>query len=207
MQIIDVEALYLRLPNVEQRTNSSQDALIVKISTDAGIVGWGEVDSSPMIAKAVIEARYSHTQVCGLKELLVGQDPLDVAALFRRMYEGTLYGGREGVVIHAMAGCDLALWAIAGKALGVPVYRLLGGAHRDRIPLYSSNMFQFTAEASAERAKMALDAGYAAVKFGWEPFGRRARHDDHRPLPRSRRHRKPVWETRIWPSDRSVTSG
>ena len=71
-----------------------------------------------------------------------------------------------------MAGIDLALWDIKGKALQKPVHQLLGGAFRDSIRVYASNMFQFTPEATAERARKAVDAGFTAVKFGWEPFGK-----------------------------------
>jgi L-alanine-DL-glutamate epimerase-like enolase superfamily enzyme len=171
VKITDVEALYLRLPEIQARTDSSQDALIVKVSTDAGITGWGEVDGCPYVTKAIIEAPMSHTLVTGLRALLLGEDPLETLRLWQKMYERTLYYGREGAVIQAMAGIDLALWDIKGKALQQPVYKLLGGGFRKRVRVYSSNMFQFGAEATAERAKQAQDAGFSAVKFGWEPFG------------------------------------
>ena len=97
MKITNVEALYLRLPTIDEtRTDSSQDALIVRISTDAGIVGWGEVDGCPSVAKAVIEAPVSHTQVKGLRHILLGQDPLQTEFLWKRMYESTSYYGRAG---------------------------------------------------------------------------------------------------------------
>jgi L-rhamnonate dehydratase len=172
MKITDVEALYLRLPEIQQRTDSSQDALLVKVSTDAGIVGWGEVDGCPAVAKAVIEAGYSHTQVNGLRAIVIGEDPLQTARLWDKMYASTLYYGRGGAALQAMAGVDLALWDIKGKALGKPIVELLGGAMRDRMRVYSSNMFQFTIEATVERARRAIDTGHTAVKFGWEPFGR-----------------------------------
>jgi L-rhamnonate dehydratase len=171
MRITDVEALYLRLPEIQARTDSSQDALIVRVTTDAGIVGWGEVDGCPLVTKAIIEAPMSHTLVSGLRELLLGEDPLEIARLWKKMYDRTLYYGREGAVIQAMAGVDLALWDIKGKALDQPVWKLLGGGYRDRLRVYASNMFQLTAEATAERARRAQDQGYTAVKFGWEPFG------------------------------------
>lgn len=171
MKITNVEALYLRLPKIEERTDSSQDALLVKVSTDAGVVGWGEVDGCPAVAKAVIEAGYSHTQVNGLRAILMGENPLDTSRLWDKMYRSTLYFGRSGATIQAMAGVDLALWDIKGKALGKPVVELLGGAMRDRMRVYSSNMFQFTVDATVERAKRAIDTGHTAVKFGWEPFG------------------------------------
>ena len=177
MKITGVDAFYLRLPEIQQRTDSSQDALIVKISTDAGIVGWGEVDGCPAVVKAIIEAPYSHTLVTGLKSLLLGEDPLETTRLWDKMFRSTLYYGRQGAVIQAMAGIDIALWDIKGKALGQPICRLLGGALRDKMRVYSSNMFQFTPEATAERAKRAIDTGHTAVKFGWEPFGQDAKTD------------------------------
>ena len=104
MRITEVEALYLRLPQIQVRTDSSQDALIVKVTTDAGIVGWGEVDGCPHVVKAIVEAPTSHTLVTGLRQLLVGEDPLETSRLWHKMYQGTLYYGREGAVIQAMAG-------------------------------------------------------------------------------------------------------
>ena len=157
MKITEVEALYLRLPEIQARTDSSQDALIVKVTTDAGIVGWGEVDGCPHVVKAIVEAPTSHTLVTGLRQLLLGEDPLEIGRLWHKMYRGTLYYGREGAVIQAMAGIDLALWDIKGKALGQPVYKLLGGGFRKKVRAYASNMFQFTAQATADRAKAARD--------------------------------------------------
>ncbi|MGH6943291.1 MAG: mandelate racemase/muconate lactonizing enzyme family protein [Geminicoccaceae bacterium] len=177
MKITAVEALYLRLPEIKARTDSSQDALLIRIDTDAGLTGWGEVDGCPWVVKAIVEAPMSHTLVTGLRELLIGEDPLETARLWRKMYERTLYYGREGAVIQAMAGIDLALWDLKGKALKEPVWKLLGGRHRDRLRVYASNMFQFTAEATADRVRKAKDEGFSAAKFGWEPFGRDARTD------------------------------
>ena len=87
MKITAVEALYLRLPQVKEQTDSGQDALIVRISTDTGIVGIGEVDSAPWAAKAVIEGPYSHTLATGLRELLIGEDPFETHYLWNKMYE------------------------------------------------------------------------------------------------------------------------
>jgi L-rhamnonate dehydratase len=177
MKITAVDGFYLRLPEIQQRTDSSQDALIVRIETDAGITGWGEVDSSPRVIQAILDAPVSHTLVSGLARLLIGQDPLDTTRLWHEMHQRTLYYGREGAVIQAMAGLDLALWDIKGKALQQPVWKLLGGRFRDRLRVYSSNMFQFTPEATADRLRHAKDQGFTAAKFGWEPFGQSARED------------------------------
>jgi L-alanine-DL-glutamate epimerase-like enolase superfamily enzyme len=171
MKITNVEPFYLRLPDIQQRTDSSQDALLVKITTDAGLVGWGEVDGSPSVTQAIIEAPYSHTMVTGLKSLLIGENPLDTSRLWAKMHRATIYYGRSGAVIQAMAGIDIALWDLKGKALGQPIVTLLGGALRDRMRVYSSNMFQMTIEDTVARARHAVDTGHTGVKFGWEPFG------------------------------------
>lgn len=171
MKITNVEAFYLRLPVIEQRTDSSQDALLIKITTDAGITGWGEVDGSPYVTKAIIEAPYSHTMVTGLKSLLIGENPLETGRLWKKMHKATIYYGRSGAVLQAMAGIDIALWDIKGKALGKPIVELLGGAMRDKMRVYSSNMFQYSVEETVARAQHAIDTGHTGVKFGWEPFG------------------------------------
>ncbi|MHA1570449.1 MAG: mandelate racemase/muconate lactonizing enzyme family protein [Alphaproteobacteria bacterium] len=177
MKITDVKAHYLRLPEIKARTDSSQDALLVQIETDEGTTGWGEVDGCPWVVKAIIEAPMSHTLVTGLRSLLIGEDPLDTSRLWQKMYQSTLYYGREGAVIQAMAGIDLALWDIKGKALGQPVWKLLGGKFRDKLRVYASNMFQFPAQATADRVSQAKDAGFSAAKFGWEPFGQDLKTD------------------------------
>lgn len=171
LKITDVEAIHLRLPEVRDRNDSSQDALIVRVTTDAGLVGYGEVDASPHVVKAVIEAPTSHPGARGLRDVLIGEDPLDTGRLWDRMYRATLYIGRGGVAIQAMAGVDLALWDIKGQALGVPVSTLLGGALRKSVRAYASHMFDFEPKVTARRAGEAVDAGFTAVKFGWEPMG------------------------------------
>jgi L-rhamnonate dehydratase len=171
LKITDVEAIHLRLPEVRGRTDSSQDSLVVRVTTDAGIIGYGEVDSSPVVVKAVIEAPTSHLLARGLREVLVGQNPLETDRLWDTMYQSTLYFGREGAVIQAMAGVDLALWDIKGQALGQPVWALLGGAYRKTLRAYASHMFDFEPKITARRAAEAASAGFTAVKFGWEPMG------------------------------------
>jgi L-rhamnonate dehydratase len=77
-----------------------------------------------------------------------------------------------------MAGVDLALWDLKGKALGQPVYRLLGGAYRRELLAYASYMFEPTPEATAAKAAAAVARGFRAVKFGWEPFGQDPAQDE-----------------------------
>jgi L-alanine-DL-glutamate epimerase-like enolase superfamily enzyme len=172
MKITRVEAIYLRLPQVKEQCDSGQDALIVKVHTDAGITGIGEVDSAPMAAKGTIEGPFSHTTACGLGELVVGEDPFQTEYLWHKMYRGNIYGGRRGVGLHAMSGIDMALWDIKGKALGLPVWKLLGGGFHKKIRPYASSLFGATPRETGERARRFRDRGFTAVKFGWDPMGR-----------------------------------
>src|SRR3954465_4130467 len=109
LKITSVEALYLRLPQVKAQCDSGQDALIVRVTTDAGIVGYGEVDSAPLAAKAVVEGPYSHTSAPCLAHVLLGEDPFLTDYLWQKMYRANIYSGRRGIAIHAMSGIDLAL--------------------------------------------------------------------------------------------------
>jgi L-alanine-DL-glutamate epimerase-like enolase superfamily enzyme len=171
LKITGVEAIYLRLPDVKQQCDSGQDALIVKVTTDAGIVGYGEVDSNPMGAKGIIEGPFSHTATTGLGRLLIGEDPFRTEYLWDRMYRANIYGGRSGVAVHAMSGIDLALWDIKGKALGQPVWRLLGGGFASSLRPYASSLFGATPDETRDRARRFVDQGFTAVKFGWDPMG------------------------------------
>jgi L-alanine-DL-glutamate epimerase-like enolase superfamily enzyme len=171
MKITEVEAIWLQLPVVDERCDGTQDTLVVRVHTDAGITGIGEVDSSPMVAKAIIEAPLSHAIARGLRQCVLGQNPLDIAVLWERMYQGTIFFGRGGAAQQAISGIDMALWDIMGKALGLPVYQLLGGAFHTRLRAYASNLFKETPEATYEQARWLVDQGFTAVKFGWGPLG------------------------------------
>lgn len=177
LKITNVEALYIRQSKVKQQCDSGQDVLIVRISTDAGIVGIGEVDSAPLAVKAVIEGPYSHTITSGLRELLIGEDPLLTEYLWYRMYNSNIYSGRRGIAIHAMSGIDMALWDIKGKFFGQPIWKLLGGGFHDRIRCYASALFGKTPGETGDRARRFRDQGFTAVKFGWAPMGKDEKTD------------------------------
>ena len=177
MKITKVEAIYLRQSQVKHQCDSGQDALIVRIFTDAGITGIGEVDSAPLAAKAIIEGPFSHTLTSGLGELLIGEDPLQTEYLWYRMYNSNIYSGRRGVAIHAMSGIDIALWDIKGKFFGQPIWKLLGGGFHNRIRAYASSLFGSTPEETGERARRFRGLGFTAVKFGWAPMGQDEKTD------------------------------
>ncbi len=139
MKITDIECKILVIPGLkENATSSSQDDLIVIVHTDEGIYGVGETDTGPWLAKAAIEAPGSHSMAMGMKDLIIGMDPFDTSAIWEKLYTYTCMSGRRGAVICAMGAIDMALWDIKGKALGMPVYKLLGGAHKESIVPYAS---------------------------------------------------------------------
>ena len=178
MKITEVEAIILRQPVVDGAiADGSQDDLIVRVHTDEGIVGIGEVDSAPEVVKAVFDAPNSHYIATGLRHVLIGQDPLDIEGLWRQMYMGSIYYGRRGVAMHAISGIDIALWDIKGKKLGKPVSELLGARKRDRVRPYASLLMPDTerdVEASVEEL---LAMGFPAIKFGWGPIGKDEQQD------------------------------
>ncbi len=178
MKITEIEAIILRQPDVDGAiADGSQDDLIVRVHTDEGIVGVGEVDSAPEVVKAVFDAPHSHYIATGLRHVLIGQDPLDIEGLWRRMYMGSVYYGRRGVAMHAISGIDLALWDIKGKKLGKSVSELLGTKKRDRVRAYASLLMPETERAVATSVERLLEKGFTAIKFGWGPIGKDAEHD------------------------------
>src|SRR5438094_5015446 len=171
MKITRVEPIHLRLPVVSERCEGSQETLIVRVHTDSGIVGVGEVDSSSLVAKAIIEAPMSHKICRGLAECVLGQDPFEIDRLIHRMLEGTIFFGRQGAVIQAMSGVEIALWDIVGKATKRPVYQLLGGGFRKKFRAYASILFGDTPDETERIGRDLVKQGYQAVKFGWGPMG------------------------------------
>ena len=179
MKITEVEAIVLRQPTVNDGiADGSQDDLIVRVHTDAGIVGVGEVDSAPEVVKAVIDAPASHAIATGLRHVLVGEDPLDVEGLWWKMYRAAIYYGRRGVAVHAISGIDIALWDIKGKALGRPVHALFGRApRRDRVRAYASTLMPDTEDAVRAKVSDLVERyGFTSVKLGGGPLGQVWQH-------------------------------
>lgn len=177
MKVTKVEAMYLRQAEVKQQCDSGQDALVVKVETDAGITGIGEVDSAPMAAKWAIEGPFSHTTAVGLAQVVIGEDPFETEKIWHKMYRANIYGGRRGVGFHAISGIDMALWDIKGKALNMPVWKLLGGGFHQKIRCYASSLFGPTPKKTRDLARRYRDQGFTAVKFGWDPMGQDEKTD------------------------------
>lgn len=132
--------------------------VFVRVETDQGFVGWGEC--SPIAPKPVAAL------VDWLAPLVIGRDPLDIGPIWQSLFTGGYKLGHGGIVAHAISGIDIALWDIKGQALGVPVYSLLGGAHRTEVELIASLWrLDLPIEAEVERVQKAVSMGYRSVKL------------------------------------------
>jgi len=171
MKITQVVCQILRVGSTAAKTASTQDAVLVRVRTDNGLEGIGEADSSPEVVKAIIDAPFSHNIACGLREVVVGENPLETERLWQKMYRRSMYFGRTSVTISAMAAIDMALWDLKGKHFGEPIHRLLGGKQHERFPAYASILFGRDGRETADIARRWVEAGYRAVKLGWEPMG------------------------------------
>ena len=167
MKITDVQACVI---GRQEPDSGGSVWTFVRIYTDEGIVGTGECNSggpgfSGFATKHAILA---------LKELLIGENPFDINRLYEKLRRRGRYGGASTApLIFALTGIDNALYDIVGKAMGVPVYQLLGGKFRDRIRLYAD--CHFGADESmasfADKALAAVDEGFGAVKFDVDHTG------------------------------------
>lgn len=172
MKITKVEPLVLRLPEVDTtRADGTQDAFLVRIHTDEGLIGVGEADTSPYLARMAVEMPSSHAVARGIAEVLVGEDARQIDRIWQRLYRATSYYGRGGVALHVISAIDMALWDIAGKAAGLPVSELLGGRRVDALPVYASEVMPQAPEEAFALAERAAAAGYTAFKLGWGPLG------------------------------------
>src|SRR5918998_5406702 len=133
-----------------------RNQLLVKVETDEGIFGWGESGLSGR-EKAVMGALDHYGQ------FLVGRDPMRIGALWQEMYRSQYFeGGR--VLVAAIGAIDIALYDIKGKALGVPVYQLLGGKQRNRVPAFATAPAEPGPE-MVEQAKRLQVAGWTCIRF------------------------------------------
>jgi len=137
--------------------------LICEVFTDNGLVGIGNAALAPLVTKQIIDLY--------LAPLLIGADPWDIEFLWQHMYRKTMAFGRKGVGMVAISAVDIVLWDLMGKSANQPVYRLLGGRTKPRIPVYVSRLYSTPlAELAAEASKY-VNEGYKAMKlrFGWGP--------------------------------------
>ena len=113
--------------------DGTADTVIIKIFDEDGRYGFGEADAPPSAVKSFLEMPTAHLWSQNAGTILIGQDPLEIAAIWQKLYEGTFWPGRRGLGIHAISAIDIALHDLAGKQLGVPAYKLMGGARREKL--------------------------------------------------------------------------
>lgn len=155
-----------RISKVETLTLGTdwRDFSYLRLTTTAGIIGIGEITHPNRPRETCLLAENM------LHRHVVGADPFDTEEVWLRMYQGDFVrGGDIGGVV--LSGLDQALHDIQGKYLGLPVYRLIGGACRDKIPVYANGWYTGarTPESFAQRARDTVHSGYTALKF--DPFG------------------------------------
>src|SRR5260221_8436023 len=162
MKITKVETIVLNLPMLIDgatpmlggRARTSIDMLLVRVDTDGGVTGWGEAFGHRIFpaTRATIDTL--------IAPICVGRDPSQIAQLNDEI-QRQLHGiGRGGPGIYALSGIDIALWDIAGKVAGAPLYRLLGGGNRADLPAYASLLRYGTAAAVMHYTEQALARGY-----------------------------------------------
>jgi L-alanine-DL-glutamate epimerase-like enolase superfamily enzyme len=178
MKITAVDPFYLRMPEVTDAADGTQDTLLVRVRTDAGLEGWGECDASPLVTIAAYCCPMSHGNIINVRSSLLGEmldGPDDVRRLHRKMLRNGLDIAQ---IHHAVSGADIALWDLAGQRLGKPIHALLDdGPAYPKLP-YGSVLFGDTPEATRERAVELRRRGYRAAKFGWGPMGRAGEAED-----------------------------
>jgi galactonate dehydratase len=134
-----------------------RNQLLVKIETDAGIYGWGESGLSGR--ELAVAGAIDH-----YREFLIGQNPLQIGRIWQEIYRSQYFeGGR--VLLAALSAIDIALYDIAGKALGVPAYQLLGGKQRDVVPCFATTGGD-TVEQMIEKVQMLIELGWQCIRVG-----------------------------------------
>lgn len=141
----------------------------MRVYTDEGITGIGEVECNPWVVKALVEASGYHHADRSLAELLIGQNPAHPQAIWDRLYQQSILTARRGAGIGAIGAIDMALWDIYGKASSKPIWQLLGGAvHKTVVPYasllpYGQTLANYR-DNLIEKAKWACQAGFRAIK-------------------------------------------
>ena len=179
MKIIAVDPFYLKMPQITEAADGTQDTLLVRIQTDEGITGWGECDASPLVSLAAYCCPMSHGNIINIRESLIGE-PLDNPDDVIRLHQKALRNGLDIQQIHhAYSGADIALWDIVGQKLGEPIYRLLEPQSQSHSKLpYASVLFGDTPEETYQIATQLREQGYRAAKFGWGPMGQFGEEND-----------------------------
>ncbi len=171
MKIDTLDFFYLSMPVVRDIGDGSQDALLVRVTADNGLVGWGECEAAPLASIAAWCCPMSHSACKPVSHSVLGhriESPADIRALTAAVRRNSFDLLQAD---HTLSGVDMALWDLLGKHLGEPAWRLLGWQHAFAKTAYASQLFGDTPEETGEKARGVRAAGFRAAKFGWGPFG------------------------------------
>ena len=137
--------------------------LICEVETTDGLIGIGNAALAPQIVKKTIDIY--------LKNLVIGEDPFDYAYLWEKMYRRTHAWGRKGLGITAISAIDIAIWDLIGKITKKPVFKLLGGRTKEKIPVYASKLYSQPIKELQKEADSYVQQGFNMFKmrFGWGP--------------------------------------
>ena len=174
MHIVRIECLELRAPLVNPADcDGAAETAVIRVTASNGMYGLGETDAPPKAIAALLSTPGAHIWSQSIRDLLLGENPLEVERLWDKVYEGTIYHGRRGLGIMLLSAIDIALHDLRGKILGQPVFRLLGGAARKRITPYvtlfpsmpQGRSWPEMKSACVALLHQALEAGFRAMKM------------------------------------------
>ena len=167
MKITRVEPILIRtplvlgdaVPHAGGAPKNDIHTLLVKVETDDGVTGWGE---------AFANAGWQSTRTAVeqiIAPRVIGKDPAQIAQIQADLHRGLYNTGRSGAVVFAISGLDIALWDIAAKRAGLPLYKLLGGSARATLPAYASLLRYGNAKMVVDKIAEALSRGYRLIKL------------------------------------------
>ncbi len=154
--------------------DSSARTVLVRLTDEDGISGIGEADAPASVVQSFLEMPTEHVWSQNPRSVLIGSDPVEISALWERLYLATSYPGRRGLGIHALSAVDIALHDLAGKQTGLPAYKLMGGARRTKLRPYCTIYPGFPKAGASVRGLVdaalgqfdtALRLGFTALKL------------------------------------------
>jgi L-alanine-DL-glutamate epimerase-like enolase superfamily enzyme len=171
MKIESVDLFYLRMPEVLDIGDGSQDGLVFRVRA-GNYEGWGEAVASPLTSIASWIAPMSHSGCHPVIDSVLGEElnsPSDIERIARKVKEISFYGIIQSDL--TFSGVEIALWDLLGRAKEVPVYQLLGYKKAEPKLPYASVLFGDTPEETRKKAVAMRTSGFSAIKFGWGPYG------------------------------------
>ncbi len=172
MKIESVDLFYVRMPEVLDIGDGSQDGLIARVRAGS-FEGWGEAVASPVTSIASWIAPMSHSGCHPVIDSVMGEtidSPADIARITRKVRASSFYGIIQSDL--TFSGIEIALWDLLGHAKEEPIYKLLGYKKAERKLPYASVLFGDTPEETKQKAVTMRGRGFSAIKFGWGPYGR-----------------------------------